>query len=57
MTDKKIKEIVRVNHAGEMGAIEIYKGQLAVLKNKQISKEILSMLKQIECMIESSQSK
>lgn len=48
MTDKKIKEIVRVNHAGEMGAIEIYKGQLAVLKNKQISKEILSMLKQEE---------
>ncbi len=48
MSKNKIEEIVRVNQAGEMGAIEIYKGQLAVLKNKPIAKEIISMLKQEE---------
>ena len=41
---KKIKEIIRVNQAGELGAIQIYKGQLAVLKNKNISKELTEML-------------
>ncbi len=46
MIEKKISEIVRVNHAGELGAIQIYKGQLAVLKNKPISKDIMDMLKQ-----------
>jgi len=41
---KKISEIIRVNQAGELGAIQIYKGQLAVLKNKKISKELKNML-------------
>ena len=41
---KKIKEIIRVNQAGELGAIQIYKGQLAVLKKKPISKELYEML-------------
>lgn len=41
---KKIKEIIRVNQAGELGAIQIYKGQLAVLKKKTISKELHNML-------------
>lgn len=42
---KKIKEIIRVNQAGELGAVQIYKGQLAVLKNKPIAKELKEMLK------------
>ena len=41
---KKIKEIIRVNQAGELGAIQIYKGQLAVLKKKPISRELNEML-------------
>lgn len=41
---RKIKEIIRVNQAGELGAIQIYKGQLAVLKKKLISKELHEML-------------
>ncbi|MAH88684.1 MAG: demethoxyubiquinone hydroxylase family protein [Pelagibacterales bacterium] len=45
MLKKKIKEIIRVNQAGELGAVQIYKGQLAVLKNKPISKDLLDMLK------------
>ena len=32
-TNKKtLKEIIRVNHAGERGAIKIYEGQLLALK-------------------------
>ena len=45
MSKDKIKEIIRVNQAGELGAIQIYKGQLAVLKNKPISKDLRDMLK------------
>ena len=41
---KRIKEIIRVNQAGELGAIQIYKGQLAVLKIKRVSKELHEML-------------
>ena len=41
---KRIKEIIRVNQAGELGAIQIYKGQLAVLKKKPISRELNEML-------------
>lgn len=41
---KKIDEIIRVDLAGEKGAIEIYKGQLAIIKDKKLSKEIKIML-------------
>ena len=44
--NKKIEEIIRIDQAGELGAIQIYKGQLAVLKNKKISKVLLEMLEQ-----------
>ena len=44
MSKNKIKEIIRVNQAGELGAIQIYKGQLAVLKNKSLSKHLRDML-------------
>ena len=45
MSKSKIEEIIRVDQAGELGAIQIYKGQLAVLKNKPISKDLRDMLK------------
>ena len=45
---KKIEEIVRVDQAGELGAVNIYKGQLAVLKRKKIAKELTEMLQQEE---------
>ena len=32
---KKISEIIRVNHAGEMGAKVIYDGQILALKLKK----------------------
>ena len=40
----KINQIIRVDLAGEKGAIEIYKGQLALIKDKNFSKEIELML-------------
>ena len=44
----KIAEIIRVDLAGEKGAIEIYKGQLAIIKSQSLSKEIKKMLKKEE---------
>ena len=44
--DNILKEGDWITMNGTIG--KIYKGQLAVLKNKQISKEIVSMLKQEE---------
>ena len=32
MNTKRLNEIIRVNHAGEHGAIAIYKGQIKVLE-------------------------
>jgi ubiquinone biosynthesis monooxygenase Coq7 len=32
-TNADIEQMIRVNHAGEYGAIRIYKGQIAALKN------------------------
>ena len=40
----KINQIIRVDLAGEKGAIQIYKGQLALIKDENFSKEIELML-------------
>ena len=50
-TDKKIiEEIIRVDHAGERGAIKIYEGQLLALdtvkKNENLRKQIRKMKEQ-----------
>lgn len=43
---KRVEQIIRVNQAGELGAIHIYKGQLAVLKNTQDGPVLKHMLEQ-----------
>jgi|TARA_B110000093_G_C12812125_1_gene343304 ubiquinone biosynthesis monooxygenase Coq7 len=46
MKKKRLDEIIRVDHAGEHGAIAIYRGQLSVLKligDKKTSEIILEM--------------
>ena len=49
-TDKKfVEEIIRVDHAGERGAIKIYEGQLLALKT---FKQDESLKRQIEEMKE-----
>lgn len=44
---KKIDEIIRVNHAGEYGAKQIYSGQIAVFKRKN-DPETLKLLKHMK---------
>ncbi len=43
-----LQQAIRVNHAGEYGAICIYSGQKLILKNKPIISEIIKMEKQEE---------
>ena len=43
---QQLAEFLRVDHAGERAAQTIYKGQLAVLKNKPAAKEIQHMMEQ-----------
>ena len=49
---KKIEEFIRVDHAGERGAIKIYEGQLLALntliKNEDLKKKIYEMKKHEE---------
>ena len=40
---KKLSEMLRVDHAGEVGARKIYEGQLLILKNKPEAEEIKEM--------------
>ncbi|MBP7710146.1 MAG: demethoxyubiquinone hydroxylase family protein [Rickettsiales bacterium] len=44
---KKLEEIIRVDHAGEMGAKVIYKGQMAALKLKK-DDETLQLVKHMK---------
>ena len=37
--DKSIRQIIRVNHAGEFGAQEIYNSQIKFLKNIRLKKK------------------
>ena len=41
-----IQSMLRVDHAGEFGAIRIYKGQLAALKDKKAKDLVMHMLDQ-----------
>lgn len=43
---ERVKQMIRVNHAGEYGAKRIYAGQLAVLKNSSIGPLIKEMADQ-----------
>ena len=43
-TDKRVQEFIRVDHAGERGAVKIYEGQLlalnTIVKNENLKKII-----------------
>ena len=45
-TSTKVEEFIRVDHAGERAAQQIYKGQLLVLRNHSSGKEIQHMMEQ-----------
>ena len=44
ISKKRIEEFIRVDHAGERGAIKIYEGQLlalnTIVKNDELKKKI-----------------
>ena len=46
-TDKRVQEFIRVDHAGERGAVKIYEGQLlalnTIVKNDDLKKKIEDM--------------
>jgi len=46
-TDKRVQEFIRVDHAGERGAVKIYEGQLlalnTIVKNESLKKTIQDM--------------
>ena len=44
--DEMLEQIVRVDHAGEYGAVRIYEGQLAVLGNSRTGDTIREMAEQ-----------
>ena len=43
-TNKKVQEFIRVDHAGERGAVKIYEGQLlalnTIVKNDDLKKKL-----------------
>ena len=39
-TKLKIEEIIRVNHAGELGAQDIYNNQIRFCKNNKLKKNL-----------------
>ncbi len=45
---KKLHEIIRVDHAGEFGAKVIYDGQIAALKLKKADKETIDLIKHMK---------
>ena len=45
---KKLKEFIRVDHAGERGAIKIYEGQLLALKTFKKDPELLKMIEEMK---------
>jgi ubiquinone biosynthesis monooxygenase Coq7 len=45
---EELERIIRVDHAGEYGAVRIYEGQLAVLKDKEAAASIQHMKEQEE---------
>lgn len=46
--DRKLDEIIRVDHAGEMGAKVIYSGQIAAMKLRGEDKEILDLIRHMK---------
>jgi ubiquinone biosynthesis monooxygenase Coq7 len=47
-TSQRLAEILRVDHAGELGAVHIYRGQLAVLRAAKGRERITGQLAEME---------
>ena len=47
-TNPRIAEMLRIDHAGEYGAVAIYRGQQAVFKNQAKTKDMAATLAEME---------
>ena len=52
MKNKKIEEIIRVDHAGEFGAQQIYAGQIKYTKEPKLKKVLMKLAKEEETHLE-----
>lgn len=46
--ERRLAEMIRVDHAGEFGAVQIYKGQLAVFRNQPGSERAADLIADME---------
>src|SRR5210317_2160506 len=46
--EQRLHEMLRVDHAGEYGAVRIYQGQLAVLGNRAAKKQTADIIRHME---------
>ena len=47
-TNPKIAEMLRIDHAGEYGAVAIYRGQQAVFRRQSATKHMAETLAEME---------
>ena len=45
--ESRLEEMIRVDHAGEFGAVRIYEGQLAVLRNRPGAEQAVAAIEQM----------
>lgn len=46
--ERRLAEMIRVDHAGEFGAVQIYRGQLAVFRNQQGRHRVADLIAEME---------
>jgi 3-demethoxyubiquinol 3-hydroxylase len=46
--DSSLHEMIRVDHAGEFGAVQIYRGQLAVFRNQSGKDRVADLIAEME---------
>jgi ubiquinone biosynthesis monooxygenase Coq7 len=46
--DQRLAEMIRVDHAGEYGAVQIYRGQLAVFRNQEGRERVAGLVAEME---------
>lgn len=46
--DRRLHEMIRVDHAGEFGAVQIYRGQLAVFRNQADKTRVADLIAEME---------
>ena len=45
---RRLHEMIRVDHAGEYGAVQIYRGQLAVFRNQTGKDRVADLIAEME---------